>query len=35
MPSGPLKTVGEHTVTVAPSGDVVATIKIVVVAEPT
>jgi large subunit ribosomal protein L9 len=33
MPSGPLKTVGEHTVTVVPHTDVTAEIKVVVVGE--
>jgi large subunit ribosomal protein L9 len=33
MPNGPLKTVGEHTVTVAPHGDVVADVKVVVLGE--
>ena len=33
MPNGPLKTVGEHTVTVAPHSDVVAEVKVVVVGE--
>ena len=33
MPNGPLKTVGEFTVTVAPHTDVVADITIVVVGE--
>ena len=33
MPDGPLKTVGEHTVTVTPHGDVVAEIKVVVLGE--
>ncbi len=33
MPDGPLKTVGEHTVTVAPHGDVVAEVKVVVLGE--
>ena len=33
MPNGPLKTVGEHTVTVAPHGDVVVEVKVVVVGE--
>jgi large subunit ribosomal protein L9 len=33
MPSGPLKTVGEHTVTVVPHTDVVAEIKVVVIGE--
>ena len=35
MPEGPLKTTGEHTVTVAPHTDVVIEIKVVVVAEAT
>ena len=30
MPNGPLKTVGEHTVTVAPHTDVVVDVKVVV-----
>lgn len=33
MPDGPLKTVGEHTVTVTPHGDVVAEVKVVVLGE--
>lgn len=33
MPSGPLKTVGEHVVTVAPHTDVVVEVKVVVVGE--
>ena len=33
MPNGPLKTVGEHTVTVAPHGDVVAEVTVQVVAQ--
>lgn len=33
MPNGPLKTVGEHPVTVAPHGDVVAEITVQVVAQ--
>ena len=33
MPSGPLKTVGEHTVNVAPHTDVVVEVKVVVVGE--
>ncbi len=33
MPSGPLKTVGEHLVTVAPHTDVVVEVKVVVVGE--
>ncbi|MBC7715328.1 MAG: 50S ribosomal protein L9 [Pseudorhodobacter sp.] len=33
MPNGPLKTVGEHTVTVAPHSDVVVEVKVVVVGE--
>ena len=32
MPDGPLKTVGEHTVTVAPHSDVVVEVKVVVLA---
>lgn len=32
MPEGPLKTVGEHTVTVAPHTDVVIEVKVVVLA---
>ena len=35
MPEGPLKTTGEHTVTVAPHTDVVIEVKVVVVAEAT
>ena len=35
MPEGPLKTIGEHTVTVAPHTDVVIEVKVVVVAEAT
>ena len=35
MPDGPLKTTGEHTVTVAPHTDVVIEVKVVVVAEAT
>ena len=35
MPNGPLKTVGEHTVTVAPHGDVVVDVKVVVLGETT
>lgn len=35
MPNGPLKTIGEHTVTVAPHGDVTAEVKVVVLAEST
>ena len=35
MPQGPIKTVGEHTVSVAPHGDIVVEVKVVVVAEPT
>jgi len=35
MPTGPLKTVGEHTVTVAPHGDVVVEVKVVVLGETT
>ena len=35
MPNGPIKTVGEHTVTVAPHGDVTAEVKVVVLAEQT
>ncbi len=35
MPQGPIKTIGEHSVTVAPHGDVVADVKVVVIAEPT
>ena len=31
MPNGPLKTVGEHTVTVAPHSDVVVDVKVVVI----
>jgi large subunit ribosomal protein L9 len=33
MPTGPLKTVGEHTVSVAPHTDVVVEVKIVVMPE--
>lgn len=33
MPNGPLKTVGEHLVTVVPHGDVLTEIKVVVVGE--
>ena len=33
MPNGPLKTVGEHTVQVAPHTDVVVEIKVVVIGE--
>ena len=33
MPNGPLKTVGEHVVTVAPHTDVVVEVKVVVVGE--
>ncbi|MBL8339824.1 MAG: 50S ribosomal protein L9 [Rubrivivax sp.] len=33
LPSGPLKTVGEHAVTVAPHGDVVAEVTVQVVAQ--
>ncbi len=33
MPNGPLKTVGEHTVSVAPHSDVVVEVKVVVVGE--
>ncbi len=33
LPNGPLKTVGEHPVTVAPHGDVVAEITVQVVAQ--
>ena len=33
MPTGPLKTVGEHTVTVAPHTDVVVEVKVVVLGE--
>jgi len=33
MPNGPLKTVGEHSVTVVPHSDVVAEIKVVVIGE--
>ena len=35
MPNGPLKTVGEHTVTVAPHSDVVVEVKVVVLGETT
>lgn len=33
MPTGPLKTVGEHTVSVAPHGDVVVEVTVQVVAQ--
>ncbi len=33
MPNGPVKTVGEHSVTVVPHTDVVAEIKVVVIGE--
>jgi large subunit ribosomal protein L9 len=33
MPNGPLKTVGEHVVTVSPHGDVVAEVTVQVVAQ--
>jgi len=33
MPNGPLKTVGEHKVSVAPHGDVVAEVTVLVVAQ--
>ena len=33
MPTGPLKTVGEHTVSVAPHSDVVVEVKVVVLGE--
>jgi large subunit ribosomal protein L9 len=33
MPNGPLKTVGEHTVTVVPHTDVTAEVKVVVLGE--
>jgi large subunit ribosomal protein L9 len=33
MPNGPLKVVGEHTVTVAPHTDVLAEVKVVVLGE--
>jgi len=33
LPNGPLKTVGEHVVSVAPHGDVVVEVKVVVVGE--
>ena len=33
MPSGPLKTVGDHTVTVVPHHDVAAEVKVVVLGE--
>ena len=33
MPNGPLKTVGEHVVTVAPHTDVVVEVKVVVIGE--
>src|SRR6195952_3029018 len=35
MPNGPLKTVGEHTVSVAPHSDVVVEVKVVVLGETT
>ena len=35
MPAGPLKTVGDHTVTVAPHHDVVVDVKVVVLGETT
>ncbi len=35
LPNGPLKTVGEHTVSVAPHTDVVVEVKVVVVGETT
>ncbi len=35
MPQGAIKTIGEHSVTVAPHGDVVAEVKVVVIAEST
>jgi len=33
MPNGPIKTVGEHAVTVAPHGDVVVDVTVQVVAQ--
>ena len=33
LPNGPLKTVGEHTVMVAPHSDVVVEVKVVVLGE--
>jgi large subunit ribosomal protein L9 len=33
LPNGPIKTVGEHTVSVAPHGDVVAEVTVQVVAQ--
>jgi large subunit ribosomal protein L9 len=33
MPNGPIKTVGEHAVTVAPHGDVVVDVTVLVVAQ--
>ena len=33
LPNGPLKTVGEHTVTVAPHSDVVVEVKVVILGE--
>jgi large subunit ribosomal protein L9 len=33
LPTGPLKTVGEHTVSVAPHGDVIVEVKVVVLGE--
>jgi large subunit ribosomal protein L9 len=33
MPSGPIKTVGEHTVSVAPHGDVVVDVTVQVIAQ--
>ena len=33
MPNGPLKMVGEHTVTVAPHTDVLVEVKVVVLGE--
>ena len=33
MPNGPIKTVGEHVVTVAPHSDVVVEVKVVVIGE--
>ena len=35
MPTGPLKTTGEHVVTVAPHSDVVVEVKVVVLGETT
>ena len=33
LPNGPIKTIGEHVVRVAPHGDVVVDVKVVVLAE--